>query len=270
MPRNRMMDYLMSRDGRNPYGSAGGYISRRRPRRMRRIDRESGMNEPFYMDNARGGNDYAERNNRQDYGFYSQSQYPMYNMDFEQSGQSNRNSGYDGHYPANEGRTYYPIEAMGTFNGYYGMPEQDFARGGRGRDYGYYDMARGGRRDDYPYYDMAGDYGETLTAEELEHWDRILLKEIEEKDKHFFSKENIEQKAKQMGIEMKHFNAQELATATAMVYTDYCMALKPYVGANMDVYIKLAEAFLNDKDASVKGGEKLAVYFDCIAEGEDD
>ena len=26
MPRKRMMDYLMMRDGRNPYGSRGGYI----------------------------------------------------------------------------------------------------------------------------------------------------------------------------------------------------------------------------------------------------
>ena len=36
MPRNRMMDMMMMRDGRNPYGSRGGYITSRDPRRMRR------------------------------------------------------------------------------------------------------------------------------------------------------------------------------------------------------------------------------------------
>ena len=44
MPRNRrMMDYLMMRDGRNPYGSEGGYVtSGKRGRRGRRRGRARG------------------------------------------------------------------------------------------------------------------------------------------------------------------------------------------------------------------------------------
>lgn len=150
-------------------------------------------------------------------------------------------------------------------------------------DYGY-DMARGrganrgggrgrGDRGDYDYdygYDYGGDYGEKLTREEMEHWRKKLDKEVgDEQSKNFFKKENIEQRAKQLGIEMKEFDAEELALASYMLYSDYCDALKPYLGSNMDAYIKLGYAFLRDKDSAVKGGEKLALYFDIVS-GEDD
>lgn len=299
----RMMDRGMM-DMRNAYGSEGGYVtSRRRGRRRGRRDR--GMMEDYgdyEMDMARGrgrgrdragdyadmagGSDYARGDyaRGRDYGDYEGGDvarggrgrdrgedYGDYESDMARRGRGGR----DGHYPMGQGSTYYPIEAMGRFNGYWGMPEEDYgydmARGGRGGNRG---GGRGrGDRGDYGYdygYDYGGDYGEGLTKEELEHWKKKLMKEVEEKDKQFFGKENVEQKAKQLGIEMEKFNAEELAVATAAMYTDYSKALKPYIGANMDVYVKMGEAFLNDKDASVKGGEKLAVYFDCIVEGEED
>lgn len=253
MTRNRMIDMLMIRDGRNPYGSRGGYVID--GRRMRRM-RDRGMDYGYDMghrdiDNRQYGSmdsnyQYSQQDNargRRDY--ESSRQYDMAGRDY---GDMRENRGRDGHYPMNEGRTYFPIEAMGTFNGYYGMPEQDY-RGGR--DYG------------YPMYDM-GDYGETLTKEELEHWKNKLMQEVEDKDKHFFTKETIGQKAKSMGAEMKDYNEEELVIATLMAYTDYCKAIKPYVGTNMDIYIALGKAWLEDKDVSVKGGEKLAVYYDCI------
>lgn len=253
MPNRRLMDYMMRRDGRNPYGSAGGYItsSRRRARRDR-----------AYGNDMAGRNDYAEYNNRQPNMDYSNN-YPRYDMAYEQPRQSNRDYGYDGH---QEGKTYYPIEAMGRFNGYWGMPQQDY-RGGR--DYGYdynYDMR--GRSRDYGYYDMAGDYGENLTKEEIDHWKSKLLKEVDEKDKPFFNKETFNQRAKSMGIQMgENFTEDELCLTTLMMLTDYKKTLGT---ANMDIYVRLAKDWLEDKDVSVKGGEKLAVYHDCIVEGEDD
>ena len=139
---------------------------------------------------------------------------------------------------------------------------------GRRRDYGYdmnYDMRGRGGRYDYGY-DYAGDYGENLTKEELEHWRKKLDNEVgDEQSKNFFRKENIEQKAKQMGIEMKNFNADELAMASYMLYSDFCRSLKPYIGQNMDVFVKMGEEFLNDPDSAVKGGEKLALYFDIVS-----
>ena len=277
MPRyRRMMDYRMSRDGRNPYGAAGGYVTSGRRRRGRRGDR--GMDGNYgYDERGMGYRDYGDMqydSRRNDYA-YSQQDNARNRSDYESMGQSDMGygsygmRGRDGHYPMGQGggQTYYPIEAMGVFNGYYGMGEQDYAydmarggRGGRGRDRGY----------DYDYgYDYAGDYGETLGKEEISEFSKRLLKEVEEKDKHFFSKENISQRAKQLGVQMNEFTEDELAVATLMMYTDYCMTMKPLVGSNMDIYIKLARDFLMDKDASVKGGEKLAVYYDCIVEGEE-
>ena len=45
--------------------------------------------------------------------------------------------------------------------------------------------------------------------------------------------------------------------------------MKPYVGQNMDVFVKMGEEFLTDPDSAVKYGEKLALYFDMVS-GEDD
>lgn len=257
MNRRMTRDYLRIRDTRNPYGSRGGYVDTRRDR---------GMDYAYDRRDYRG-NDYEYDSRRGDRA-YSQSDYERSGRDYEYNRQSDmargdyrdmtdmprNNYGRDGHYPMRQGgSTYYPIEAMGTFNGYYGMSE-DYARGSR-RDY----------RSDY-----AGDYGETLNHKEIEKWNKKLMKEIEDKDKQFFSKEHITSKARNMGLNFSKYNEEELAVATAMMYTDYCKALKPFIGANMDVYIKLADAFLTDEDASVKGGEKLAVYHDCIVEDKEE
>lgn len=245
MNRRNVMDYLMRRkDGRNPYGSRGGYVDSQRDRNMRG---DYGYNSDYNR------NDYAEHDYRYDYASNSQRQDYANNRDYEQN--SRRDMGtrypfnvegefgrYDGHYPY----PHYPM--MYDYN-------MDY------RDRGRYDY-RG--RNDY------GDMGETLGKEELEKWKKRLMKELEEKDKQFFTKEMISQKARTMGIKMDNFNEEELLVASLMMYTDYCKALKPFVGSNMEIYIAMAKAFLTDEDASVKGGEKLAVYHDCIVEGEDD
>lgn len=261
MPRGRMTDMLMHR---YPYGYPMDFArgGRRMGRRGSR-GRDRAMGEDYARREYLGSNSGQYDSARGDYA-YSQQDMARGRRDYESGRQSDMGYDYadmrmrDGHYPMNEGKTYYPIEAMGTFNGYYGMPEQDYARGGR--DYGYSRMG----------YDYAGDYGETLTKEELEHWHKKLLKEVEEKDKQFFQKETLAQKARQMGVQMKGYNEDELAVATLMVYTDYCKTIKPLVGANMDIYLKLARDWLEDEDTAVKGGEKLAIYYDCIVEGEDD
>lgn len=262
----RVMDMLMrrggGRDGRNPYGSAGGYVvSSRRGRRDRAMEREDMRRRDYeqqgdyrYGDMARGrmSGDMARGRGRdmgygQDYADY----------DYEMRGRGgDYYGGMDGNYGGAEGKTYYPIEAMGTFNGYYGMPQQDYARGGR-RDYAYgYDYA-----DDY----ARGDFGETLTHQELDRWSRKLMDELEDKDKQFFSRENVMKKAQDMGIKFDKFNEDEFYLTTLMMYTDYCKTLGT---ANMEIYLRLAKDWLEDKDVSVKGGEKLAVYHDCIVQGD--
>jgi hypothetical protein len=163
--------------------------------------------------------------------------------------------GYDGHYQHGRQSAYEPVEFMGYCQGYYGSPDQ---RGyDRGRSYDY----RGGR--DYGYDDY-GDYGETLSTEELQKWEHKLMSQLDEREKQMFHKDAIMQKVKQMGKSMDGFGEKELYTATLMVYTDY----KQSIGQNPDLAIKLAYDWLSDKDVAVKGAEKLAVYYDCIVEGE--
>jgi hypothetical protein len=250
------------RDMRNPYGSRGGYVvsSRGGRRGRRRGDRgqdygnydmrHSNMPQDYrgndYNYDVRGGRDYGNDMAR---GRYD------HNMDGH-------------HYPQGQGSTYYPIQAMGTFEGYYGMPEQDYARGGRGygydmrghRDYGMSDY----RGRDYGDYDDYGDYGETLSEEELEKWAHKLKGQLDEREKQMFSKEAIANKARTMGKQMEGFGEKELEVATLMVYTDY----KNTIGQNLDIAVKLAYDWLADKDVAVKGAEKLAVYYDCIVEGQ--
>lgn len=249
MPRRRMMDYMM-RDGRNPYGSRGGYVVS-----SRRGGRDRAMRGGDYAGRDYRGGDYEYDTRRNDYE-YSQQDNARGRRDYEQSGQydmARRDYGdmRDMHYGRGQ---YQPVEAMGYFTGYYGGGD-DYARGGRGkgRDYGY----------DYGY-DYAGDYGERLTEEELKEWKERLLKEVDSNERQFFTKEQIGQKAKQLGVEMKDYNEEELVVATAMVYTDYCKTAKKYIGNNMNFFIELAKDWLEDKDSAVKGGEKLAIYYDCI------
>ena len=257
------MRYEMRGDGRRlpPRNARGEFTRRGRGRRMDRgmydmgYDMRSG---DYAGDMARGGRGRG----RNDYGDYGE-----YDM---------RGRGMDGHYPQGQGSPYYPIQAMGTFEGYYGMPEQDFARGGRGGDMGYRNYDMRGRDYGYPMhgehyppydygypYDDYGDYGETLSEKELDHWCEKLKKNLTEQEKQMFHKDIIAQKAKQMGIEMKDFGDKELYLVTIMLFDDY----KRTLGQNPDVYIKLAADWLKDQDSELKGAEKLAVYHDEIVMG---
>lgn len=190
--------------------------------------------------NARSKRDYAMRDSRRDY-----------------RESSDMRRGTDGHYER-RGR-YEPIEAMGHFTGYYGNPDRrgDYAdRYYRDRSYEDYG--------DYDDYESYGDYGETLSEEELKHWCTKLKEQLSETEKQMFSKESIVQKARHMGKSMEGFGEKELEVATLMMYTDY----KHTIGQNLDMSIMLAFDWLNDKDVAVKGAEKLAVYYDCIVEGQ--
>lgn len=179
--------------------------------------------------------------------------------------------GLDGHYPNGQGSTYYPIQAMGTFEGYYGMPnQQDYARG-RTNDYGYqnqmmpyatYPMYDYGNR--YPY--PIGDFGETLSEDEMEEWKHKLMSQLDDQERQMFAPEMIMQRAKQLGRQMEGFGDKELCVATLMVYTDY----KQDIGKNPDIAVKLAYDWLADKDVKVKGAEKLATYYDEIVLGGKD
>lgn len=245
MARNEMYD------GRRmpPRNARGEFMSRGRGRgRGRRGDR--GMDYGMYPE-MRDGRVIRSYPNT-----YPQGDYARGDMNYDMRGGE---MGDGHHYPQHQmgGQTYYPIEAMGRFNGYWGMPQED---------YGYPDM-RGGRRDyGYDYGYDYGDYGETLSEKELEHWNKKLMSQLDEREKQMFSKEAVIQRAKSMGAKMEEFGENELYTTCLMIFSDY----KRSIGANLDLTIKLALDWLNDQDSAVKGAAKLAIYHDEVIMGGDD
>lgn len=206
-------------------------------------------------DMARGGQ-YGNQSGR---GRGDRGDYGDYNMGQDMRGGDYRGGDYRGgqmsdmrmgdghHYPEHQmgGQTYYPIEAMGRFNGYWGMPQGDY---GYRRDYGY----------DYGY--DYGDYGESLSTEELHKWQKKLMEQLDEREKQMFRKEAIIPKFKQMGIEMKDFNEEELYTLALAKYTDH----KQSIGQNPDLAIKLARDFMLDEDSNTPGSERVAIYYDTF------
>lgn len=211
---NRPFMPRMMRDGRNPYGSRGGYVTSRDPRRRDRMGRMEDYN-------YSRGRDYE----------YEGPEYPNRDMAMRR----------DGH--------YYPFEITGKmgyeeemFDPYYQDMMHDYARG-RGRDY-------------------AG--AEMLSNRELMDWSQKLMKEVEEKDKAFFKYENIEKKAKDMGIQFDKFTFDEFYLVCLMMYTDYCKTLGT---ANMDIYLRLAKDWLCDEDVAMRYGEKLSSYYDFVVMG---
>lgn len=232
-------------------------------RRRRRGDR--GMDYGMYPDMRRGdgrvirsyptihpqGSDYGR-----DMNYDMARSGDMRSMDYRGGQMSDRGDYGDMHHGGMGRGGYEPVEFMGYCSGYYGAP--------RG-NYGYPDMR--GRRDyGYDYGYPYGDFGETLSEHELESWNKRLMEQLDDREKQMFNKDTIMQKIKQMGKPMEGFGEKELYTATLMVYTDY----KQSIGQNVDLSVKLAYDWLSDKDVSVRGAQKLAVYFDEIVMGGED
>lgn len=184
-------------------------------------------------------------------------------------------------------REHYRIRSSADY------PQPDYARGGRlseqrrerDRHYGYpYEVNTYGWGDE-PYYDYRGkdyrrerdyrgdyryDYAhgnDYLSDDELMEWAKDLMEDVDPKDKGYFTKENIEQKAQMHGIKFDDdYTFSEFYVTALMAYTDH----KDTVGTgNMDIFLLLAKDWLEDDDVEVQGGEKLATYYDEIVCPED-
>ena len=173
----------MMRDGRNPYGSRGGYVRDSR------------------------GYDYN----------------------------------YDGRMMDRRGYDYYPFEVRGRVGSRY--PE----------DYNYDSDMR------YDYYPRDGH--STMSEEELKHWGKKLLDEVNDKDRQYLKMESVIKKAEQMGIRFDEFTPYEYYITVLMMFTDYSKTLGT---ANYDIYIKLAKDWLCDEDVAAQYGKKLTAYYENV------
>lgn len=242
---DRAKRYLMEQmrgDGRNPYGSRGGYVTSRDPRR-----RDRGEYDERDMDYS------YERDNG--YGYMPHERYPHEELrgDFEYTRQYR-----DGNRP-NEIRGDYRGGGRGERNyGDYGDYEEDY-RGRRRNSRGQFMRDRG------------MDYGDEkemrLSKEELKEWEKKLVNEDGSRGAHF-DKEQIDQAARSMGIDPKEFGDGVLCAVTNMMYSDYCAVAKKFGVDRIEYYIELAKAFLKDKDFDGDGAEKLFLYYTFIANDE--
>lgn len=230
-------NYLrMRRDGRNPYGSRGGYVDSRRDRRSDYRDRRdmSDMEDMRGRDRAdmrygndyRGRNDYAEHSTRQDFRDYADYNYEDGNMGGQYDSRYDRD--YEDMRDGHRRESYRPVEAMGYFTGYYG---NDYAS------------------------------GEKLTNKDIKKWEKDLENADGTKGKKY-QVEQIEKSAQQLGIRFNEYSPELLTAITNMLYSDYCKVL----GGDMMIYIKLAKAFLEDDDFDGEPEEKAMLYYKCIVE----
>lgn len=130
------------------------------------------------------------------------------------------------------------------------------------------DYRRSGGRDymNYPDYRSGRDYHKRSTSyDDIKRWSRDLAEDMEDKYKQFFKMEVITAKAEDMGIKFDKFDPFELYVTVLMMFSDYKDALNT---ANVDIYIKLAKAWLCDDDVAVRYGDKLHAYYTHIVDGE--
>ena len=222
----------MSRDGRNPYGSRGGYVSSRRGRgRDRAMD--SRYDYPEY--DSRYDSNYSGKYGNQDH------HYPM-----EHYGEHHRPMQYE----------MYGVGGMRPMNDY-------------GYDMNY-DMARNRRRMRDYSYEMYYDYDMNDYEHEDKEWKKHLKKwqeELKHYDRFNMPKEQVIHSAKQMNVNFDNYNEEEFYTTYLMIISDYDNQLIP----SPQEAILFAKEFLHDKDSKLKGSEKLcAYYYEVVKGGEED
>lgn len=93
-----------------------------------------------------------------------------------------------------------------------------------------------------------------LTPHQIHEWmEKIGAKWKKEQLMPYIQKENIR-------FDSQDYTEDEFILTINMLYSDY----KDVLGASPEIYVKMAKRFLDDKDAMVKGGEKLASYYYAI------
>ena len=132
----------------------------------------------------------------------------------------------------------------------------------------------GGRSDraggDYGEYDYHG--GEMrLTKRDMMMWKERMENPDGSYGEHFTAAQ-IRQAIQSLGVQMNRYNEKELCLAANMLYSDYSEVLKPFIPREKEavIYVNMARAFLDDPDASVQGGEKLAAYYYAIVDDDEE
>lgn len=192
------------------------------------------------------------------------------------------------------------MDSRGDYRGDYDMNNRDY-----GDDYGYdrrdyrdygdygHDMAMDRERDythgDYarrrssrtgrfmrdrgmhPSSDYRMDYAmneKRLSKSDIDDWKKSIKNEDGTKGGHF-NKEQAEQIAPSVGINIERLGKEEFVMAMNMMYADYCETAKKFGVNRPEFYACLAKDFLDDRDFDGEGKEKLMLYYKCIVEKDE-
>lgn len=101
-----------------------------------------------------------------------------------------------------------------------------------------------------------------MTRETAEEWTRRMRNEDGTTGPHW-SMEQVKQLREQKK-ELQDFDLADVYAVLNMMYSDYCEVAKKFNVNNMDFYVCMAKAWLNDEDAGA-GKAKTAIYYECIA-----
>lgn len=166
-----------------------------------------------------------------------------------------------------------PNMGMGENYSYYEDDEMDMGGPGSGRRMGSRnrrDRAFGAEGEFYydydgRHYEEQNEYDQMgLNHSEFKRW-KGMLKNADGTRGEKFDMNQIMPIAKQMNIDYRRFNEEDLVMAVNMLYSDYCKIF----GNDITKYVAMAKAFLEDDDFDGTGSEKLATYFHCIVNKED-
>ena len=240
MMRTRMADRRGGRQG-GSRGGRSGRDSRYEEMRDRAYDKAM-------RDMARGGDRTGDMRGR-DRG-YNPTEDETYDMAYQDGFADGMNEGFH-----NELTPY----------GSRGMTVSDGRQGVRGTGrYGRGGSMYRGRRDRH-----SGEEEMYLDEEDMKEWKKMLKNADGTMGEHF-DKHEVEQAAKSLGIMPQEYTMEDLCMVANMLYSDYCDTFKNIIPKDKEVkyYTKMAEDFLDDKDSSVKGSEKLATYYYCIVSEE--
>lgn len=157
----------------------------------------------------------------------------------------------------------------------YSMPEYDSRYDYRGSEYPrehsrpmqYELYGVGGMRPrmDYDYgYDYGYDYAKESEKEyekDLHEW----VEKLKKYDRFGWSKEQVIQQAKDMGVKFSDYDEMEFYATYIMLMSDF-----KKIGNDPYNYLSMAKEFLEDDDAKLKGSEKLCAYLYTIVLGEEE
>lgn len=104
-----------------------------------------------------------------------------------------------------------------------------------------------------------GNVSRLLDGETVKRWIKSLKNEDGTTGAHW-TKDQTTQVLQQRGLDC---DPLKFYVAMNLIYSDYCGAAKAVGCSNMDFYVEMAKAFLNDEDAVP---DKLAAYYDGIVE----